>query len=107
MPAEKTQTTNNINNWCFSNKYTYEFQKLCPHASHIIRKELTVKGCVVHGPRYANKRRVMMVDRGLTKASGVGDRELIDAAGKVNDPYDMAIMAIAAMPIIMAIKPPG
>lgn len=52
----------------------------------IIRKELTVIGCVWQGPRYANIRKVMMVGSGLTKANGVGDNELIDAAGNEYEP---------------------
>ena len=49
--------------------------------NHSIRNELADRDCVVHGPRYANMRIVIIVGRGLTNANGVGDNELIAVDG--------------------------
>ena len=52
-------------------------------------------------------RKVMIVDIGLTKTRGVGDKELMDVAGYEYEPNDIVTIEIAAMPKIGAVIPPG
>ena len=60
----------------------------------------------MQGPRYANMRKVILVGYGLANVNGVADSEVIAVAGKDKEPYEMATMAIAAIDIIIAIRPP-
>ena len=73
---------------------------------HFLPNEFGGSVLALHGPRYANMRKIIRVGNGLIKLSGVGDNELMIWLGYWYDPYEIIKTASTTIPKSKAIRPP-